>query len=56
MKKYVAILDDGHDFDEITYYSKYRNKSKKNLQDAKRELYLTRSNATYWEIANTYLA
>lgn len=56
MRKYIAVLDDGHDYDEITYYSKYRNRSKKNLQDAKREVYLTRSHAKCWEIIDTYLA
>ena len=56
MKKYVAILDDGHDFDEMTYYSNFRNKSKDNLEDARRELYTRKGcSAKFWEIIDTYL-
>lgn len=35
MRKYIGFWDDGHDYGEFYYYSKYRNYSKKNMEDMK---------------------
>lgn len=32
-REYLARLDDGHDYTEITYYSFYRKGSQKNKED-----------------------
>lgn len=37
MRKYLAMLDNGHDYTSIEYYSEHRNGSKANLEDCKRE-------------------
>ena len=38
MKKYLAMLDNGHDYTSIEYYSEHRNGSKANLEDCKKEM------------------
>lgn len=34
VRKYMAIIDNGHDTSEVFYESKHRNGSKANLEDA----------------------
>lgn len=36
MRKYLAMLDNGHDYTSIEYYSEHRNGSKANLEDCKK--------------------
>ena len=38
MKKYLAMLDNGHDFTSIEYYSEHKNGSKANMEDCKKEI------------------
>ena len=37
LRKYRGYWDDGHDTGEFYYYSIYRNFSKKNMEDMKKE-------------------
>ncbi len=37
-RRYIAFCDDGHDYNEVEFYSAHRANSKANLEDAKKEL------------------
>ena len=35
VRKYMAVIDNGHDTSEVFYTSEHRNNSKANLEDAR---------------------
>ena len=54
VRKYMAIIDNGHDTSEVFYESEHRNGSKANLEDANTSIPHWRKKCGF-RVINTYL-
>ena len=53
-RRYVAIVDNGHERFRVDYYSTHRNGSKANKEDLKRE-WIRRGHSWNLTVVSTYL-